>query len=148
MSHDLLAVALGAAAGVLSGLFGVGGGIIYVPTLIFLGLSSHDAVATSLAAMVPAIVVGAWRQTRYRLVDWRAGVVVGVASLPTVFVGERIATSLSNHTLRRLFAVLMLIAAVQLAVRALRQPAAAESSSGSTAGIDIARQNANPTDSS
>lgn len=147
MSHDLLAVALGAVAGMLSGLFGVGGGIIFVPTLIFLGLSSHDAVATSLAAMVPAIVVGAWRQTRYRLVDWRAGVVVGVASVPTVFAGERVAAALSNATLRRLFALLMLFAAVQLAVRALRRPAGG-SSSAHTPGIDVARQNAKSTEPS
>jgi uncharacterized membrane protein YfcA len=146
VSHDLLAVALGAVAGMLSGLFGVGGGIIFVPTLIFLGLSSHDAVATSLAAMVPAIVVGAWRQTRYRLVDWRAGVVVGIASVPTVFAGERVATALSNATLRRLFAVLMLFAAVQLAVRALRRPAGGRSSAN-TPGIDVARRNAKSTES-
>ncbi len=141
MSHDLLAGALGAIAGILSGLFGVGGGIIFVPTLIFLGLSSHDAVATSLGAMVPAIVVGAWRQTRYRLVDWRTGVVVGVASVPTAFLGEHVATSLSNLTLRRLFAVLMLIAAGQLAVKALRQP---EPDDGAAPTADIAH---NPSES-
>lgn len=148
MSHDLLAAALGAGAGVLSGLFGVGGGVIFVPTLIFLGLSSHHAVATSLAAMVPVLVVGAWRQTKYGLVDWRAAVVVGLASVPTAKLGELIATSLSNSSLRRLFALVMLFAAIQLARRALRQPATAPSDSSNTAGIGMARQKAKPTDGS
>lgn len=122
MSHDLLAAGLGACAGVLSGLFGVGGGVIFVPTLIFLGLSSHQAVATSLGAMVPVLLVGSWRQTRYGLVDWRAAVVVGVASVPTAKLGELLSSSLSEGTLRRLFALVMLLAAVQLGRRALRPP--------------------------
>ena len=55
----------------LSALFGVGGGLIFVPALIFLGESTHEAVATSLAAMVPVIAVGSWRQTRYGAIRWR-----------------------------------------------------------------------------
>ena len=58
-------------AGTLSAMFGVGGGLIFVPTLIFLGSNTHEAVATSLAAMVPVILVGSWRQTRYGAVRWR-----------------------------------------------------------------------------
>ena len=88
MSHELIAVALGVLAGTLSALFGVGGGIIFVPTLIFLGHSAHVAVATSLAAMVPVIAVGAWRQTRYGTVNWHDALIVGVASVPMTKVGE------------------------------------------------------------
>ena len=128
MSHDLVAMALGLLAGVLSALFGVGGGLIFVPTLIFLGKDAHVAVATSLAAMVPVILMGAWRQTRYGTVRWRDAVVVGLASVPTAKLGEVIATSLSNRTLQRAFAVLLLAVAVQMAVRTLREePRAAES---------------------
>ena len=57
MEH-LLAAFLGVVAGTLSAMFGVGGGLIFVPTLIFLGSNTHQAVATSLAAMIPAILVG------------------------------------------------------------------------------------------
>ncbi len=53
VTHDVVAALLGLLAGVLSALFGVGGGIVFVPTLIFLGNSARVAVATSLAAMVP-----------------------------------------------------------------------------------------------
>ena len=122
MIAAIVAAALGLLAGVLSGLFGIGGGLVFVPALILLGLDAHEAVATSLAAMVPVILVGAWRQTAYGLVRWRDGIVVGLASVPTAKLGELAATSLGDRTLQRLFAVLLAAAAVQLAVRALRQP--------------------------
>ena len=58
-----LAIACGVAAGLLAGLFGVGGGIIFVPTLVII-FSFHqlDAQATSLAAIIPVALIGAWRQ--------------------------------------------------------------------------------------
>jgi uncharacterized protein len=121
MTQDLVAMALGLLAGTLSALFGVGGGLIFVPTLIFLGKDAHVAVATSLAAMVPVILMGAWRQTRYGAVRWRDAVVVGLASVPTAKLGEVIANSLSNAALQRAFAVLLSLVAVQMAVRALRE---------------------------
>ena len=123
MTHDVVAVILGLLAGVLSALFGVGGGIIFVPTLIFLGNSARVAVATSLAAMVPVILMGSWRQTRYGTVQWRDAIVIGVASVPTAKLGEVVANSLPNTVLKRLFALVLVLVAVQLALRALRQDA-------------------------
>ncbi len=86
MEH-LLAAFLGVVAGTLSAMFGVGGGLIFVPTLIFLGSNTHQAVATSLAAMIPAILVGSWRQTRYGAVRWKEATVIGIASIPTAQLG-------------------------------------------------------------
>lgn len=125
MSDEVLAALLGLGAGVLSAMFGVGGGIVFVPTLILLDLSTHEAVATSLVAMVPVVLMGAWRQTGYGNVRWRDAVVVGVASVPTAKLGELIASSLSDDVLRRGFAVVMLATAIQLALRAWRTPAPA-----------------------
>jgi uncharacterized membrane protein YfcA len=122
MSHDLIAELLGLLAGVISAVFGVGGGLIFVPTLIFLGKDSHVAVATSLAAMVPVILMGSWRQTRYGTVRWRDAIVIGLASIPTAKLGEVAAVSLSSKTLQRAFALLLLGVAVQMAARTLRQP--------------------------
>ena len=115
-----LALVLGLAAGVLSGLFGVGGGILFVPTLVWLGLDQVDAAATSLLAIVPTAAVGIWRQARYGRVRVRASLVVGVASIAGVEAGVRIATSLSERTLQQLFGVFLLIVAAQLAWRAAR----------------------------
>jgi uncharacterized membrane protein YfcA len=111
------AVALGAVAGILAGMFGVGGGILFVPTLIALGLSTHHAAATSLLAIVPTALVGVWRQRRYGNLRARAALVVGVASIAGVEAGVRIALALPEHTLRRLFGVLLIAVAAQLAYR-------------------------------
>ena len=113
------AAVLGVAAGVLAGLFGVGGGILFVPTLtLVLGLTQIHAEATSLLAVIPTAFVGAWRQTRYGHVNWRASVIVGIAAVGGVEAGVQIAESLPQHALRRLFGVLMLVVAAQVAWRA------------------------------
>ena len=77
----VVAVALGVAAGVLSGLFGVGGGILFVPILLALGLTQLDAEATSLLAILPTVAAGIWRQQRYGNVRWRSSLVLGLASI-------------------------------------------------------------------
>lgn len=110
-----LAVALGLTAGVLAGMFGVGGGILFVPTLVALGLSPHHAAATSLLAIVPTAAVGVWRQSRYGNVRVRAALVIGLTSIVGVEAGVRIASALPEHALRRLFGVLLLGVAAQLA---------------------------------
>jgi uncharacterized membrane protein YfcA len=112
------AIGLGLVAGVLAGMFGVGGGILFVPTLIALGLSTHHAAATSLLAIVPTAIVGVWRQRRYGNLRVRAAVVLGVASIGGVEAGVQIATALPEHALRRLFGVLLIAVATQLAFRA------------------------------
>jgi uncharacterized membrane protein YfcA len=111
------AVSLGFAAGILAGLFGVGGGILFVPTLLGLGLGQLDAEATSLLAILPTVVAGTWRQHGYGNVRWRAALVVGVTSIAGVQAGVLIATALPEEHLRRLFALLVLGVAAQLAWR-------------------------------
>ena len=110
-----LAALLGLFAGVLAGLFGVGGGILFVPTLVFLGLSQIHAEATSLLAILPTVAAGIWRQQRYGHVRWRAALVIGIASVAGVEGGAQLATSLSEGVLRRVFAVFMLVTAAQIA---------------------------------
>lgn len=116
----LLAVALGFGAGVLAGTFGVGGGILFVPTLLALGLSQLEAEATSLLAILPTVAAGVWRQARYGNVDPRAAAAVGLASVPGVIGGSYLAVWLDEDLLRRLFAVLLLGVAAQLVWRAWR----------------------------
>ena len=107
----------------MSGLFGVGGGILFVPVLVALGLGQVEAAATSLLAVIPTAGVGAWRQARYGNLRVRPALVVGLASIAGVEAGVRIATSLPEHVLQRLFGVLLLGIAAQLVWRAVR-PAA------------------------
>jgi uncharacterized membrane protein YfcA len=116
----VLAVLLGLAAGVLAGMFGVGGGILFVPTLIALGLDQHDAVGTSLLAIIPTALVGTWRQARYGNVRRRAALILGLAAAASAQGGVALAQSLSDATLRRLFAGLLVLVAVQIALRSRR----------------------------
>ena len=116
----VFAVSLGLAAGVLAGFFGVGGGILFVPTLVALGLSQIEAEATSLLAILPTVAAGTWRQRRYGNVRGRAALVLGLASIAGAVVGVQIATALPENVLRRLFAVFLLGVAAQLAWRSRR----------------------------
>jgi uncharacterized protein len=121
LTDELLAVALGLVAGVVSGLLGVGGGTLFVPTLLALGLSQRSAEATSLLAILPTVAAGAWSQQRYGNVRWRPAAVIGVTSVAGVVAGVLVAEALPEVTLRRLFAVLLLIVAAQITVRALKR---------------------------
>jgi uncharacterized membrane protein YfcA len=119
----VLAVGLGVVAGVMSGLFGVGGGILFVPMLVALGLGQVEAAATSLLAVVPTASIGTWRQARYGNLRLRQALIVGVASIAGVEIGVHLATSLPEHVLRRLFGVLLVAVAAQLAWRAIGRQA-------------------------
>jgi uncharacterized membrane protein YfcA len=118
MTLVLVALALGFAAGIVAGLFGVGGGILFVPTLIVLGLGQVEAEATSLLAILPTVAAGTWRQSRYGNVSWRTARLIGATSVIGVQAGALLALELPEHVLRKLFALLMLGVAAQLAWRA------------------------------
>jgi uncharacterized protein len=112
----VLVVALGFAAGLLAGLFGVGGGILFVPTLTLgLGLTQLHAEATSLLAIIPTVVAGTWRQRRYGNIRWRPAVVIGLVAIAGVEAGVAVAEALPEDVLRRLFGALMIVVAAQVA---------------------------------
>jgi uncharacterized membrane protein YfcA len=112
-------ILLGVAAGAAAGLFGVGGGIVFVPTLtIVLGLAQLEAEATSLLAIIPVAVVGSWRQTRAGTVRWRDATTIGLASVATAVAGALIAEAAPEKALRIGFAALLALTAIQLILRA------------------------------
>lgn len=115
-----LAILLGLVAGIMAGLFGVGGGILFVPTLVALGLGQLEAQGTSLLAILPTAAAGIWNQRRYGHMRVRTAVVLGVASIAGVELGARIVTELPETTLRRLFGALLFAVAAQLVWRTRR----------------------------
>ena len=119
----LVAIVLGVAAGVLAGMFGVGGGILFVPVLVALGLGQLEAQGTSLLAILPTVLAGSWSQRRYGNLRARTALVVGFSSIAGVEVGARLVTGLPETTLRRLFAVLLFAVAAQLVWRTRRRSA-------------------------
>jgi uncharacterized membrane protein YfcA len=118
VSTIVLGLLLGLAGGLLAGLFGVGGGILFVPALLGLGLGQLEAEATSLLAILPTVAAGAWRQRGYGNVRARDALLLGLVSIVGVQAGVLIATSLPEDVLRRLFGLLVLGVAAQLALRA------------------------------
>ncbi len=116
------AAVLGVVAGVLGGMFGVGGGILFVPTLVAVGLTQVHAEATSLLAIVPAVLVGVWRHHGYGNVHWRAAVTIGVASAVAAVGGAALALALPSADLERIFAVLLLLTAGHIAQQARKSP--------------------------
>jgi uncharacterized membrane protein YfcA len=118
MGAIALAAVLGVVAGMLAGMFGVGGGILFVPTLtLVLGLTQLHAEASSLLAIIPTVLAGTWSQQRYGNVRWRPAIVIGLAAIGGVEGGVALAEALPEHALRRLFGVLMLVVAAQVAWR-------------------------------
>jgi uncharacterized protein len=117
------AIAIGVAAGVVAGLLGVGGGVLFVPGLvIFLSLGQHQAEATSLLAIIPVAVVGTYTQDRYGNVRRADALLLGILSVAGAAGGVALANALSGALLRDSFAVLILIVAAQLVRNALRDP--------------------------
>ena len=118
----ILALVLGFGAGVLSGMFGVGGGILFVPTLaLVVGLGQLEAQSTSLAALIPVVAFGAWQQHHAGNVRWRYGLIIGVVSVAGVLAGASLAISLDEDLLRKLFAGFLIVVAAQL-VWSTRRP--------------------------
>ncbi len=118
----VLVALIGLLGGVLAGLFGVGGGILFVPTLALgLGLTQLHAEASSLLAILPTAIVGSWRQRRYGNVDVRAALAIGVASIFGVQGGVVVAEALPESALRRLFGLFLVLSAGQIAWRARRE---------------------------
>jgi uncharacterized membrane protein YfcA len=115
------AILIGGAAGLVAGMLGVGGGVLFVPALvIFLDLSQVDAEATSLLAIIPVALVGAWRQHAYGNVRVRDGLLVGALAVPGAVAGVALVNVLPERAVEIGFAALVLFVAAQLTRRGLR----------------------------
>lgn len=112
----LIIILVGIAAGVLSGLVGVGGGIIIVPALVyFIGFSQKTAQGTSLALiMLPVGIFGVMQYYKQGHVDYRIVGLLAIGFLAGSFFGSKLALTISQETLKKVFAVLMIIIAIKM----------------------------------
>jgi len=112
----VLYVLLGLLAGTVSGLLGVGGGIIIIPTLIYLfGLTQHQAQGTTLALMVPPIgALAAWTYYRQGYVDLKIAAFICLGFFVGGLLGAKVAVWLRGDLLRRIFGAAMLFVALRM----------------------------------
>lgn len=115
MQNFFLCLLAGAVSGVVAALCGVGGGIILVPAFVFLfHLPQKNAVATSLAAIILTAVTASIRNSGNRLVDWNIAVPVAISAALVAWFASDWLRQLSNVTLTRLFAVVMILVGVRM----------------------------------
>ena len=112
----LILILVGIAAGMLSGLVGVGGGIIIVPALIFfLGFSQKMAQGTSLGILLlPVGILGVIQYYKQGYIDWKVVLVISAAFLFGSYFGRKIALRLPQDTIKKIFAVFMILIAIKL----------------------------------
>src|SRR5258708_6303867 len=110
VANVLIGIGFGVAGGVLAGLFGIGGGIVIVPALVFLGLSQKHATGTSLAALVlPVGILGVLEYAHRHEVEWKYAIGIALGLTVAAFFGAKYAGSLSNAVLRRAFGGVILL---------------------------------------
>jgi uncharacterized membrane protein YfcA len=109
---------IGTAAGMFSGLFGVGGGTVIVPLLIlWFAYGEHEATGTSLAAIVVIAILGVIVQGAYGNVDVGKGMLVGIPAIGGVLAGTSLQQRLSGRTVSLIFAALLVVVAIDLLVK-------------------------------
>ena len=120
---DLATALLGLLGGMVGGLLGVGGGILFVPALtIFQDKPQVEAEATSLLAIIPVALAAVWRQHGYGNIRLREGLLIGALSPLGVAVGVVVANEVPERALKLGFAALLVVTAVQLLRRSLAGP--------------------------
>ena len=126
-------VALGLFAGSLAATLGVGGGIIYVPVLVSVfGYTQFEAQGTSLAVILATSIVGTFLHARAGRVVWKVAFVTGGVGILFALVGARIALSMDEEVLSKVFAAVMAVLAIRMTHKAwkLRQESFAVDGSG------------------
>jgi uncharacterized protein len=116
MTNILLYLLLGITAGFISGLIGIGGGVIIVPTLIFIfGLSQQEAQGTTLALLVPPIgLLGAWAYYQEGYVNLKIAVFICLGFFFGSFLGAKLAVQIPSFILEKLFGGAILVIALKM----------------------------------
>lgn len=129
LSSFLLLFAGGVATGTIGGLLGIGGGVFLIPFLVLVfGIPMHQAIATSIVAVIATSSAGAAMNVERHLVNVRLGMVLEIATVLGAIFGGLTANLLSGDTLTKIFATLLLLVAGMMAYRMKRSPEESEQS--------------------
>lgn len=109
-------ILIGLAAGFLSGLIGVGGGILMVPMFVlFLGLTQHQAQGLSLAVMLPPVTfLAVYNYYQAGAIDWRYAIIVAIIFIIGGFLGSKLAVAVDQQTLKKIFGGILMLIALKL----------------------------------
>jgi uncharacterized protein len=108
----VLVMCIGLAAGMLSGLIGIGGGIIMVPMLLLMGFTQQQAQGTSLAALLPPVTLFAViNYHKAGFIDWRYAILISLVFVVGGYFGSRIAVNIDQRTLKKIFGFVLLVVA-------------------------------------
>lgn len=118
MSEILPYIILGILAGILSGVVGIGGGIIIVPALVFVfGMSQLEAQGTTLALLIPPVgILAAWSYYTHGFVDVKVALLIIIGFLLGGLIGGKIAVGLPNAVLQKIFGVVLLLVSIKMVV--------------------------------
>lgn len=112
-------IVLGLIAGSLAAALGIGGGIIFVPALVtFFGFTQIEAQGTSLAIIIPTAIVATIGHARRHRIDWPVAITAGLTGIIGAALGANLALQLDEHTLSRIFSILLAVLGVRMALRA------------------------------
>lgn len=116
MTSIIILLCIGLTAGILSGVVGVGGGIVIVPALVyFLSMSQHEAQGTSLAVLLlPVGALAVYSYYKQGLVDIQATLIIAATFLIGGFIGSRITIALDEYTVKKIFGVILLVVAIKM----------------------------------
>ncbi len=119
MMEYALVLAIGLAAGILGGFFGVGGGILIVPALVLLlAVDQHTAIGTSLAALLPPVgLLGAYEYYKHDNVNVAYAALLAAGILLGAYFGAKIAVDIAGPMLRKAFAVFLIFISIRLLMR-------------------------------
>lgn len=144
MTFLLICTAIGLFAGTMSGLLGVGGGVILVPAFMrLLGMPIHQAIAASLCVIIATASVGSWKHYQLGhlpIQSWKIILVVSTLSVVGSYLGAALTGKLSDRGLRLIFAVFLLIVASQMIVQAVRSEKNASRAAAAARAEDDAAQ--------
>jgi uncharacterized membrane protein YfcA len=112
----LILLVIGLVAGFLSGLVGIGGGIVVVPMLVFLlGFSQHNAQGTTLFLfLIPVGILGVYNYYKSGFVDYKTGLVMASTFIVGSYLGSKLAISLDQQMIKRIFGVIILFISLRL----------------------------------
>ncbi len=117
LSTLLILVCIGIFAGIVSGMIGIGGGLIIVPSLVYiLSLNQYGAQGTSIAAMLPPIgILAAYNYHRADAINWKFALIIAVTFIIGGYIGSKLTINFISETvLKKIFGVLMLIGAIKM----------------------------------